>query len=250
MNWKKIFAIVRREYVERVRTKAFWIATLLIPILFARRSSRSRSRSRRKTGGERRIAVVDLTGSTGRSRWPPSSPPSRRSRAKEAEGPQGGPHWSLEPRPVTGQRRRARRTRSAASALQADQRLSRARPEAARERRSRILLVDRLRLHRPGRSSRTRSGTSCDAPEDAGPRAPGGPRERPRAPHEHEGLQGDARRERPRRRAPASSRSIDLPHPHVLDLLHVRLPGHARRRSRRRAAASSRSSSRPCGRPS
>ena len=34
MNWKKIYAIVRREYVERVRTKAFWIATLLIPILF------------------------------------------------------------------------------------------------------------------------------------------------------------------------------------------------------------------------
>ena len=34
MNWKKTFAVVRREYVERVRTKAFWIATLLIPILF------------------------------------------------------------------------------------------------------------------------------------------------------------------------------------------------------------------------
>ncbi len=33
MNWKKTFAVVRREYVERVRTKAFWIATLLIPIL-------------------------------------------------------------------------------------------------------------------------------------------------------------------------------------------------------------------------
>ena len=34
MNWKKLFAIVRREYVERIRTKAFWIATLLIPFLF------------------------------------------------------------------------------------------------------------------------------------------------------------------------------------------------------------------------
>ena len=34
MNPKKVFAIARREYVERVRTKAFWIATLVIPILF------------------------------------------------------------------------------------------------------------------------------------------------------------------------------------------------------------------------
>ena len=34
MNWKKTFAVVRREYVERMRTKAFWIATLLIPFLF------------------------------------------------------------------------------------------------------------------------------------------------------------------------------------------------------------------------
>ena len=34
MNWKKTFAIVRREYVERVRTKAFWFSTLIIPIFF------------------------------------------------------------------------------------------------------------------------------------------------------------------------------------------------------------------------
>ena len=57
MNWKKIFAIVRREYVERVRTKAFWIATLLIPILFLGFIAIQISISR-KTGGARRIAVA------------------------------------------------------------------------------------------------------------------------------------------------------------------------------------------------
>jgi ABC-type Na+ efflux pump permease subunit len=34
MNWKKILAVVRREYTERVRTKAFWVATLVIPFCF------------------------------------------------------------------------------------------------------------------------------------------------------------------------------------------------------------------------
>ncbi len=28
----RIFAVIRREYLERVRTKAFWISTLLVPI--------------------------------------------------------------------------------------------------------------------------------------------------------------------------------------------------------------------------
>ncbi len=33
MSMKKIFAVVRREFVERVRTKAFLISTLLLPVL-------------------------------------------------------------------------------------------------------------------------------------------------------------------------------------------------------------------------
>ena len=28
----RILAVIRREYLERVRTKAFWISTLLVPI--------------------------------------------------------------------------------------------------------------------------------------------------------------------------------------------------------------------------
>ena len=31
----RIFAVIRREYLERVKTKAFWISTLLVPVFFA-----------------------------------------------------------------------------------------------------------------------------------------------------------------------------------------------------------------------
>ena len=61
MNWKKIFAVVRREYIERIRTKAFWIATLLIPFLFLGMIVVQVAVMRR-SGGERRVAVVDRTG--------------------------------------------------------------------------------------------------------------------------------------------------------------------------------------------
>jgi ABC-2 type transport system permease protein len=57
----RIIAVVRREYLERIRTKAFWISTLLVPvfmgavmvvpILLASRG-----------GGEFDIAVLDLSG--------------------------------------------------------------------------------------------------------------------------------------------------------------------------------------------
>ncbi len=59
--WARIFAIIRREYLERVRTKAFWISTLLVPfflgavmILPAYLAARG--------GGEFSVAVIDLSG--------------------------------------------------------------------------------------------------------------------------------------------------------------------------------------------
>ncbi|MFV2072718.1 MAG: ABC transporter permease [Thermoanaerobaculales bacterium] len=59
--WARIFAVIRREYLERVRTKAFWISTLLVPfflgavmILPAYLAARG--------GGEFTVAVVDLSG--------------------------------------------------------------------------------------------------------------------------------------------------------------------------------------------
>lgn len=61
MNWHKIYAVIRREYMERVRTKAFWIGTFLIPIFFIGYIAIQIATSR-KTSGERKIAVVDATG--------------------------------------------------------------------------------------------------------------------------------------------------------------------------------------------
>src|ERR1700730_3617228 len=61
MNWKKTFAVIRREYVERVRTKAFWLGTALIPLLFLSYMALSHATSR-KAGVRRKLAVVDTTG--------------------------------------------------------------------------------------------------------------------------------------------------------------------------------------------
>jgi ABC-2 type transport system permease protein len=99
MNWKKVFAIARREYVERVRTKAFWIATLVIPLLFGAFIAIQVAASR-KTGGERKIAVVDLTGKTAKPLADELAALEAR-QAKEAEG-RRGPHWMLETRPLQG----------------------------------------------------------------------------------------------------------------------------------------------------
>ncbi|HTR04503.1 MAG TPA: ABC transporter permease [Thermoanaerobaculia bacterium] len=99
MNWKKTFAVVRREYVERVRTKAFWIATLLIPILFLAYIGIQISISK-KTGGERQLVVVDMTGKL----YQPLAKELADTEAKQRkEGSSSkGPHWSLTERPFNG----------------------------------------------------------------------------------------------------------------------------------------------------
>jgi ABC-2 type transport system permease protein len=57
----RILAVIRREYLERVRTKAFWISTLIVPIIMgslmiipAWLASRG--------AGEFKVAVLDLSG--------------------------------------------------------------------------------------------------------------------------------------------------------------------------------------------
>jgi ABC-2 type transport system permease protein len=99
MNWKKTFAIIRREYVERVRTKAFWVATLLIPILFLAYVAIQVSISR-KTGGERKLVVIDTTGKL----YAPlvKELADTETRLKKEGGNSQGPHWDLEQRPVEG----------------------------------------------------------------------------------------------------------------------------------------------------
>src|SRR2546430_752837 len=56
---RKIWAIVRREFVERVRTRWFWVGALLGPMLFGVVFFLSGQLGR--GGGLKRIAVVDAT---------------------------------------------------------------------------------------------------------------------------------------------------------------------------------------------
>jgi ABC-2 type transport system permease protein len=97
MNWKKIFAVVRREYIERVRTKAFWIGTLIFPGLFIALIGFQIVLSH-KAGGERRLAVVDMTGAL---YAPLKSELEELEKERQASHPnQTAPHWVLTQRPV------------------------------------------------------------------------------------------------------------------------------------------------------
>jgi ABC-2 type transport system permease protein len=99
MSWKKILAVIRREYLERVRTKAFWIATIIVPAFFFIYMAVQIS-AIKKTSGERKIVVVDTTG-----RLAPALTAELVSReeAMRREKPgTRGIHWIVETRPVTG----------------------------------------------------------------------------------------------------------------------------------------------------
>ena len=61
---KKLLAVIKREYVQRVRTKFFVIATILGPILMAAFTIVPGMMMMVRTGGPTRIAVVDQTGKT------------------------------------------------------------------------------------------------------------------------------------------------------------------------------------------
>jgi len=95
MNWKKIFAVIRREYVERIRTKAFWIGTALIPVFFFLYIAIQVATSHR-AGGERQIAVVDATG---RLYEPLVADLAAREKARDQSNEGKGIHWVLERRP-------------------------------------------------------------------------------------------------------------------------------------------------------
>ncbi len=100
MSWKKIFAIIKREYIERVRTKTFWIGTFLIPVCFLAYIAIQIATSR-KTSGERKIAVVDVAG---RLFQPLARDLADREEAWRKENPGAkGIHFVLEQRPVSGE---------------------------------------------------------------------------------------------------------------------------------------------------
>jgi ABC-2 type transport system permease protein len=99
MSWRKIFAVIRREYLERVRTKAFWIATFLVPIFFLGYMA-VQFQAIKKTSGERKIAVVDVTG-----RLAPALAAelaARETARTQAKPGSRGIHWIVETRPIAG----------------------------------------------------------------------------------------------------------------------------------------------------
>jgi ABC-2 type transport system permease protein len=99
MSWKKIFAVIRREYLERVRTKAFWFGTALIPIFFLGYIGIQVATSRHASG-ERRVAVLDLTGRL----YEPLERElgEREQRAAREKGGRRDVHWLLERRTAAG----------------------------------------------------------------------------------------------------------------------------------------------------
>jgi ABC-2 type transport system permease protein len=61
MNFRKVRAIIRREYVEHIRKKTFWIFTILMPLMWAGLFAMSFF-TQTHAGGTRRIAVIDPSG--------------------------------------------------------------------------------------------------------------------------------------------------------------------------------------------
>jgi ABC-2 type transport system permease protein len=61
MNWKKIGAVVKREYTEHIRRKAFWIFTILMPLIWVGFFAIS-ILTQTRASGTKRITVIDPTG--------------------------------------------------------------------------------------------------------------------------------------------------------------------------------------------
>ena len=59
---RKLFAVVKREYIQRVRTKFFVVATILGPVLMAAFTIVPALMFGIKAGGPTRLAIVDQTG--------------------------------------------------------------------------------------------------------------------------------------------------------------------------------------------
>ena len=59
---RKFFAVVKREYLQRVRTKFFVIATILGPLIMAGFAVVPALMFSIKSGGPTRLAIVDQTG--------------------------------------------------------------------------------------------------------------------------------------------------------------------------------------------
>ena len=63
--WKQVWAVLRREYVERVKTKGFVISTIAIPVLMLGMIGLSAFMAVRAEQSERQLVLADFTGEVG-----------------------------------------------------------------------------------------------------------------------------------------------------------------------------------------
>jgi ABC-2 type transport system permease protein len=61
----KVWAVIRREYRDRIRKKSFWIGTLIFPLAMGLLIFGQFGLMMLKTGEQRRLAVIDATGQIG-----------------------------------------------------------------------------------------------------------------------------------------------------------------------------------------
>jgi len=62
MTWRNVWAVIRREYIQRVRSKAFVISTVSVPLFMGAAFLLPMFFANRSEQRERRIAIVDETG--------------------------------------------------------------------------------------------------------------------------------------------------------------------------------------------
>ncbi|NOZ78791.1 MAG: ABC transporter permease [Acidobacteria bacterium] len=58
--WHRVYAIIRREYLERIRTKAFWISTILVPVFLGAMMIIPAWLAARG-GGQFKVGIVDMS---------------------------------------------------------------------------------------------------------------------------------------------------------------------------------------------
>ena len=64
-GWKQVWVVLRREYVERVKTKGFVISTIAIPVMMLGFIGLSAFMAVRAEQSDRRMALIDFTGQIG-----------------------------------------------------------------------------------------------------------------------------------------------------------------------------------------
>lgn len=101
---KKLLAVIKREYIQRVRTKFFLIATLLGPLVMVGFTVVPALMFSIKAGGPTRVAVIDQTG-TMYARVARELTSGRPKKSSTPEGPTEPPSRSSDPKEIDQQGR-------------------------------------------------------------------------------------------------------------------------------------------------